>query len=94
MKNEDAPLNKNILVAVDDSDNSRRAVQYVGYLLGNLKGVHVTLLHVIPEPDEDYFPEDMQKQQWLKKYHKKLDAILDEYKRMLVADGFMEGLVE
>lgn len=92
--NEAAPLNKNILIAVDDSDNSRRAVQYVGYLLGNMKGVHVTLLHVIPEPDEDYFPEDEQKQLWLKKYREKLEAILDEYARMLVADGFTQDAVE
>lgn len=92
--NEAAPLNKNILIAVDDSDNSRRAVQYVGYLLGNMKAVHVTLLHVIPEPDEDYFPEDEQKQLWLKKYREKLEAILDEYAQMLVADGFTEDAVE
>jgi len=91
---EEALLNKNFLIAVDDSDNSRRAVQYVGYLLGHMKGVHVTLLHVIPEPEEDYFPEDEQKQQWLKKYREKLDAILDEYGRMLVAAGFTEDTVE
>jgi nucleotide-binding universal stress UspA family protein len=91
---EEASLNKNFLIAVDDSDNSRRAVQYVGYLLGHMKGVHVTLLHVIPEPEEDYFPEDEQKRQWLKKYREKLDAILDEYGRMLVADGFTEDAVE
>lgn len=91
---EEAALNKNFLIAVDDSDNSRRAVQYVGYLLGHMKGVHVTLLHVIPEPEEDYFPEDEQKQQWLKKYREKLDATLDEYGRMLVADGFTEDAVE
>jgi nucleotide-binding universal stress UspA family protein len=95
MKNkEEAPLNKNILIAVDDSDNSRRAVRYVGYLLGSMEGVHVTLLHVIPEPEEDYFPEDDQKQQWLKKYREKLDAILDECRQMLVADGFEEDAVE
>ena len=97
MKSEDkeeAPLNKNILIAVDDSDNSRRAVQYVGYLLGHMKGVHVTLLHVIPEPEEDYFPEDEQKQQWLKKYREKLEAILNEYARMLMVDGFTEDAVE
>jgi nucleotide-binding universal stress UspA family protein len=91
---EEAPLNKNILIAIDDSDNSRRAVQYVGYLLGNMEGVHVTLLHVIPEPEEDYFPEDEQKQQWLTNYREKLDAILEEYSQMLVADGFKKNAIE
>ena len=91
---EEAPLNKNILIAVDDSENSRRAVRYVGYLLGNMEGIHITLLHVIPEPEEDYFPEDEQKQQWLTKYREKLDAILEEYSQMLVADGFKKDALE
>jgi nucleotide-binding universal stress UspA family protein len=91
---EEAPLNKNILIAVDDSENSRRAVRYVGYLLGNMEGIHITLLHVIPEPEEDYFPEDEQKKQWLTKYREKLDAILEEYSQMLVADGFKKNAIE
>jgi nucleotide-binding universal stress UspA family protein len=91
---EEAPLNKNILIAVDDSENSRRAVRYVGYLLGNMEGIHITLLHVIPEPEEDYFPEDEQKKQWLTKYREKLDAILEEYSQMLVADGFKKDALE
>lgn len=92
--NDDARLNKNFLIAVDDSDNSRRAVQYAGYLLGDMKGVHVTLLHVIPEPDEDYFPEDEQKRQWLEKYREKMDGILDEYRKMLISDGLPEYEVD
>ena len=91
---EEAPLNKNILIAVDDSENSRRAVRYVGYLLGNMEGIHITLLHVIPEPEEDYFPEDEQKKQWLTKYREKLDSILEEYSQMLVADGFKKNAIE
>jgi nucleotide-binding universal stress UspA family protein len=91
---EEAPLNKNILIAVDDSENSRRAVRYVGYLLGNMEGIHITLLHVIPEPEEDYFPEDEQKKQWLTKYREKLDSILEEYSQMLVADGFKKDALE
>ena len=91
---EEAPLNKNILIAVDDSENSRRAVRYVGYLLGNMEGIHITLLHVIPEPEEDYFPEDEQKKQWLTKYREKLDSILEEYSQMLVADGFKKDAIE
>jgi nucleotide-binding universal stress UspA family protein len=87
-------LNKNFLVAVDDSDNSRRAVQYVGYLLGSLKGVHIALLHVIPDPEEDYFPEDDQKQQWLEKYRVKMDAVLEGYRQMLVADGVAADAIE
>jgi nucleotide-binding universal stress UspA family protein len=93
-KNEEMPLNKNFLVAVDDSDNSRRAVRYTGYLLGGMPGAHATLLHVIPEPEEDYFPDDAQKQQWVAKYSEKMTAVLDEYRQMLIADGLKEDAVE
>ncbi|MFO7965260.1 MAG: universal stress protein [Desulfobacterales bacterium] len=93
-KDREIRWNKNFLVAVDDSDNSRRAVQYVGYLLGRMPEVHVTLLHVIPEPDEDYFPEAEQRQQWLATYRKKMEAVLDDYRRLLLDEGFPEKAVE
>jgi nucleotide-binding universal stress UspA family protein len=91
---EQVQLNKNFLLAVDDSANSHRAVQYVGYMLGGMKDVHVTLLHVIPEPEEDYFPEEDQKKRWLDGYREKMESVLDNYRRMLLADGFDEKAVE
>ena len=39
---------KRLLVAVDDSDASRRAVHYVGFLAGMITDLHSTLLHVRP----------------------------------------------
>jgi len=36
-----------ILLAVDDSENSRRLVQYVGSLLGQTPDVFITLFHVL-----------------------------------------------
>jgi nucleotide-binding universal stress UspA family protein len=92
--NETIQLNKNILIAVDDSDNSRRAVHYVGYLLGQVDGIEVTLLHVIPEPEEDYFSEADQKQQWIEKYRERMNAVLSTYKQMLGEAGFSEAAVE
>jgi nucleotide-binding universal stress UspA family protein len=91
---KETPLNKNFLVAVDDSDNSRRAVRYTGYLLGGMQGAHATLLHVIPEPEEDYFPDDGQKRQWIATYREKMTAVLDDYRRMLIAAGLAENAVE
>lgn len=44
---------KNILIAVDDSEESIRAVQYVGALLRETQNVSVTLFHVLnPMPRE------------------------------------------
>lgn len=81
-------FNKNILVAVDTSDNSRRAVAYVGRMLGGTEGFHVTLLHVIPDPEEDYFPGESEKQAWLESYREKTEAVLRAYREMLIAAGF------
>lgn len=61
-------FNRNILIAVDESPNARRAVSYVGQLLGGLAGFKVTLLHVVPEPEEDFFPSAEEKEKWLAHY--------------------------
>jgi len=55
MSKEEKIFNKNILIAVDESENARRAVSYVAQFLGGAKGFKVTILHVIPDPEEDYF---------------------------------------
>ena len=36
-----------ILLAVDESENSHRVVQYVGSLLGRTPNVEITLFHVL-----------------------------------------------
>ena len=46
MNMEEKIFNRNILIAVDESENSRRAVSYVGQLLGGLADFKVTILHV------------------------------------------------
>ncbi len=44
---------KTILIAVDDSDESARALQYAGSLLRDIRDVNVTLFHVLnPMPRE------------------------------------------
>ena len=89
-----AALNKNILMAVDDSANSHRAVQYTAHLLGGLEGVHVTLLHVIPIPEEDFFPDDAQKEEWLQHYRERMEAVLEDYRQILIGAGFKEDALE
>jgi nucleotide-binding universal stress UspA family protein len=42
--------NRRILVAVDDSDASRRAVDYVAEIVGNRPGFHIGLFHVESSP--------------------------------------------
>ena len=88
MTEEENVFNRNILIAVDESDNARRAVSYVGQLLGGLPGFKVTILHVIPEPEEDYFPTSTEKEKWLSQYREKIDAMLEDSRHLLIKKGF------
>lgn len=88
MAHKEKAFNKNILIAVDESDNARRAVSYVGQLLGGLPGFKVAVLHVVPEPEEDYFPTDEKKEEWLQEHTKKIDDLLKAHRDLLIRKGF------
>jgi nucleotide-binding universal stress UspA family protein len=90
----DIRFNRNVLLAVDDSENAHRAVAYAAFMLGGLEGFRVTLLHVIAEPEEDYFARVEEKEKWLNDYRRKIGSLLSEYRRELIAAGFSEKAVE
>jgi nucleotide-binding universal stress UspA family protein len=81
-------FNKNILIAVDDSENARRAVFYVSQLLAGVKGFKILILHVISQPEEDYFSTSAEKESWLSNYQLKVDVMLEEYRQILIREGF------
>lgn len=81
-------VNRHILIAADESQNAQRAVAYVAKLLGGIKGFKVTVLHVIREPEEDYFPEEADKDQWYNEYRQRVDQMLDKYRNILIDAGF------
>ena len=62
MDNVEMVINKHIFIAVDESENSRRAVSYVAQLLGKAEGFKVTILHVISQPEENFFPTSIEKE--------------------------------
>ena len=88
MDNEEMIINKHIFIAVDESENSRRAVSYVAQLLGKAGGFKVTILHVIPQPEENFFPTSIEKEKWLNQYKQKADAMLKDYRQILIKHGF------
>src|SRR5215813_9262149 len=47
-KAKSMPNTKHILIAVDDSEASYRAVTYVGSIIGGCEGFRVCLLHALP----------------------------------------------
>ena len=81
-------FNKNILIAVDDSENACRAVSYVSQLLAGVKGFKILILHIINQPEEDYFPTSAEKENWLSKHRLKVDVMLENYRQILIRKGF------
>jgi len=79
---------KNILIAVDESENAGRAVSYVAQLLDGLEGFKVTVLHVIPQPEEDFFRPSTEKEEWCSQYQEKAEAMLEGYRQILIRAGF------
>jgi nucleotide-binding universal stress UspA family protein len=87
MNHYENEFNKNIIIAVDASENARRAVVYVGKLIAGIKGFKVLILHVIREPEEDFFPTSAERDKWLDNYKLKVDAMLKDYREILINEG-------
>ena len=79
---------KQILIAVDESDNARRAVLHVADFLGGLPGFRVTVLSILPEPAEDYFTSDEERAKWIESAKKKGTDMVGHYGQRLVQAGF------
>ncbi|MDQ7787977.1 MAG: universal stress protein [Thermodesulfovibrionales bacterium] len=82
---------RNILIAVDESENAARAVSYVRDLLSGLPGFRINLVTIIPEPSEDYFQSESERTEWMKEKKSSARSILEGFRRLLIDAGFKEG---
>jgi nucleotide-binding universal stress UspA family protein len=82
--------NRNILIAVDASENAKRAVVYVKDLLVGLPGFHITIATIIPQPPEDYFITEKEKNTWIENQNKAAQHILDDYHQIFIQADFRE----
>lgn len=92
----DAPCpvkDRHILIAVDSSENAKRAVLYTADFLGGLPGFRVTLLTIIADPPEDYFKTNGERISWIESRKSDSVEMLERYRRILVQSGFEEGKV-
>lgn len=76
-----------IVIAVDGSENSRRAVDYVGRLFGGWKALAVTLLHVIHAPEEDFFATSGERDGWIRSGRQRAGKWMADYRQALIAFG-------
>lgn len=85
---------KTVLVAVDGSANSRRAVGHVAAVLKGCVDFSIHLLHVIAEPDPDYFDDKPARRlEWMAAQRREAEGYLDEYRAFLVDAGQDAGRV-
>jgi nucleotide-binding universal stress UspA family protein len=88
--NTNVRRSRNILIAVDESDNAKRAVTYVQDLLSGLQGFHIIITTIIPRPPEDYFLTEKEKNDWIERQNTAAQKILAEYRQIFIQAGFCE----
>ncbi len=85
---------KHIMIAADASDNGRRAVLYVADILGGMPGFRATVVHIIPEPPEDFFRDTTEEERWCGEQRRVGEELVAKYKVLLVQSGFPEEKVD
>lgn len=76
-----------ILVAVDGSETSERAVRYVSKIAPLIENVQVCLLHVYPEPPPDYYTKGGRLDAYRRKRDKVAKMMLKEAAIVLKGAG-------
>lgn len=84
---------RHLLLAVDGSDGSRRAVMYVADFFGDYQDVSITLLSILAEPPEDLFPAERERARWLEEQKRSRDAMFADYRKILAGAGLPEERV-
>ena len=87
-KNSSQPKDRHFLIAVDESESSKRAVLYVADMVGGFPGFAVTLLSIIPEPEDDFFDSEEEKVAWTKEKLEAANRMLNNYQTIMVQAGF------
>jgi nucleotide-binding universal stress UspA family protein len=88
------PMNfKKILLAVDASENSTRAVQYTGIIVGGAADFQIELLYVERLPERDIFPDENSWEKACVEEKNKIRSFLDQAKNILVEMGVRPEII-
>ena len=85
---------KHIMIAVDESENSKAALLFVAGFIGGFRGFRVTILSVIAAPDRDFFDSDEERQEWIADKRESLQIVLERYRQILIQSGFSKTKVK
>ncbi|HBI15476.1 MAG TPA: hypothetical protein DDY20_08190 [Desulfobulbaceae bacterium] len=84
---------RHILAAVDESDNSKRAIMFLADFFGQDKDVVITILSIIPEPSEDFFATEAALEKWRLDKKAEMDEVLAGYSEILRSAGFVNSQI-
>ncbi|CCO24781.1 universal stress protein [Maridesulfovibrio hydrothermalis] len=87
-------INMKMLVAFDGSENSFKAINYVGGVARNCAGCEIVLLYVERLPDKDLFSDDKSWKDQCEKNEHDITIKLTEARKKLVSMGVSEEEVE
>ncbi|MGD9505415.1 MAG: universal stress protein [Syntrophobacteraceae bacterium] len=82
-----------MLVSIDLSENSLRAVDYVGEMLACHSDAEITLLHVIKEPSSDIVLDDAERHEQVERLRVEMLALMEEAAKRLTSRGIVEKRV-
>jgi nucleotide-binding universal stress UspA family protein len=84
---------RHILAAVDESDNSKRAIIFLADFFGRDKDVHITILSIIPEPSEDFFATEAAMAKWRTDKQAEMARVMAGYRDILHGVGFADNRI-
>lgn len=83
-----------VLVAVDLSEDSLKAIDYLGGMLSCLDAAQVTLLHVIKEPSPDIIPDEKERIAQIENARSEVLSLMEKAGQRLALRGFPEALIK
>ncbi len=87
-------MENKVLVAIDLSENSLKAVDYVGDMMVHHPSVTITLLNVIREPSPDVMPDEVEREAYVRKMRSETLRHMEEAARRLTARGIPEKHIQ
>ncbi len=90
---DNIPRERRILLAVDESENSSRAVEYVGRFLGGIGGFAVEVVSIVEEPSEDVFAGKDERTRFLEEKREAVRNVLERARDRLIDMGVDETAV-
>lgn len=85
---------KRILIAVDASENSERAVAYVGDVLCHAREAEILLLCIAKTPDRDLFPDEASWRMQAREQESEYARFLDRARDILSGRGVDSACIE